>query len=441
MLQQDGYAEDSFSVMIKTKSASEKVTSVSVTVKDPTIITQVDSGHNGKNVTVHLEMAGQVGQTELVIVARTDSVTASYEVSYVIDVLGLSFSADGGSKSAVLSGDNGAGVSFSSYLQSAGGMTLKGRAYIGDGKFIALTGSKVTVKELKSKADTKLLSPDGVTFSANSMKIVPNAYRVGSGEVVVEIEHPDIELDNELASTSVIVRMGNSPYPNPVVVGPANNKKVAKLDLSSSKKAAAVDMFNLIGRPDVGSLQAVRGMVSNKTVFLMDRSLSELGETDQRVQFIMADPNMTRGKYTIMVEAEYSQGQILSAIQEDDLIIDVTGSSSLLGKKARIIAISVGLGVVASFILCGLLIFYWRRSVTASRNLDSSYSQGSGAQPFGVPAPVASLDDGILRDSYARNESTFTNDESNGHVEIMSVPPAQALQRKNSDRPASEYSV
>lgn len=441
VLQIDGYAEDSFSVLFKTKSAAEKITSVSAVAKDTSIVTHADASHNGKNVTVQLEMEGQVGQTQVTVRAQTDSRSTAYEEVYVIDVLGVAFTSEGSSKGAIVSGESGAGISFSSYLQSPGGMTLRGRAYAGDGEFIALSKAKAAVKEPKSKKDTKLLDREGVTFDSDSVKIVPNEYRVGSGEVIVEIEHPDIEVDGEAASTFITVRMGNDPYPNPVVVGPADNKKVAKLDLSSSKKAAAVEMFNLIGRPDVGRLEAVRGVVSNKTLFSMDRSLSELGEPDQIVRFVLVDQNVTKGKYKVLVEAEYSGGEVLAAIQENDLIVDVTESSSLLGKKARNILIGAGLGILALLVACSLLIYYWRRSVTASRNLDSSYSQVSGAQPFGVPAPIAALDDGILRDSYARNESTFSNDESSGNFEIQSIPANKPVERKNSDKPASEYSV
>lgn len=454
VVQEDGSGQDVFSLPFVPDSPGEKVVSATVRTADKSIITDSLTTVHGQNITVLLDCEGGVGPAALTVVVETEGRGAPYEFPYQLDVIGIAFSDSAG---ALASGEHGTGIVFDGYAAALRGRRVEGLAYAGGGSFVDLSDINIVINDVDGSST---LDVSSVAVGAHSITVTPKRYRVG--KVRVEIEHPGITYEGETPMTVLQIVVGDKNYPNPVVLGLAGAPPRAAADSRVSAGSARVAMVNLVNRPDTGKLVTVRAVVSKNTLFVMDPQASSLGASEQEVVFMRSNVSVPDGDYRVQVEAEYDDGKVLPAIQESPLVISVVGgdqsavdNQTIAGPSTIVWALAVGIAGGCAFVVGIAALVMWKRSVAASDRVESSYAGSygvetsrGGSQAFGVPVPTAADGDGIVRDSYARNDSMFSSDTppaggtNEGPEECTSSWFHRTAElARTSDYPSSNFSV
>lgn len=445
--QEDGVASDTFSVLFKPKEAGEKILSASFGARDESVITDVKisdyaAGAGVQNITMHLEMNGDVGKSSLVLEILTDGESPRYQMKYLVEVLGMSFTIN---SKGVEMGEHSSGIKFVGLKDShRKRIKMNGKAYAGAGKFIGFSNAKILIIDEKK---TGLLSPDDVEISKDGIYISPEPFK--TGRVLLEIEHPDIELDGETVMTVIPIEVVGKAFPNPLILSEILTIDEESVDHESKSRPipdtrvidstlqegnVILQMRNLIDRPDSKDLVDVRGIVRNETLFVWDRNASNLNGTTQSIALVRANESVKMGEYLVDVEAEYGGGKVLPAVLDAnaDLIFSVlanevkTNLQNFSGVDLRSWPFATGILAALLFVIGLGALAFWRMSISADKRLSAAYAEtgtsgdidsgtlsggyrsGAGSQAFGVPLPIADNQDGILRDSYARNESSVT---------------------------------
>lgn len=443
VLQQDGKAYDNFNIIFQPLNASEKTLSTFVSSQDETIVTNLqivtqDSLGGSQNITLHAEMNGQVGRSEFDLNILTDGELPQYNIRVAVDVLGIFFTVNSIPVATGLESTGVALANFEESLQSQ--VVLQGTAYIGGYNFIDFSNAKVSIVD---ENESGLLEPNDIVIQGDGIYIFPKPYRVG--RVLLFIGHPNILFEDQEFVSIVPFAVGSDPFPNPVVVssvlsvdGSTDGSQLHQTDMrvidsTVQEGKVILQMFNLVDRPDTTDFVAVRGVVGNESLFNMDMSASDLDGSVQQVVLIRANEFVERGEYAVDIEVEYADGIVLPAVVESGaaLIFEVL-ANDLIGDEpdfsgdiAQAWPLVSGILALVLFAIAFGAFVMWRRSVAADKKISALYAETattsdsesrifgsrhrssttSGSQAFGVPVPMPLVQDGILRDSYARHDN------------------------------------
>lgn len=431
IVQRDGFAEATFAIPFVPKEAGETIVRTAVVYsKNANIITsaRVDGGGDQTNLNVLIQAEGDVGLADFVVEVETDCCEYPYEYLYTLEVIGVAVSNDQG---RVISGEKGVGITFDSYMSLGRGIQLTARAYGGRGELADMARWNFTIRDPKK---TGLLTNESFEAKGSSLKITPNKNRVG--KVELEIKHPDLEYLGKIPSTIVSIVVGEKPYPNPVVMSASQPTEISNrndnpileeianiIDGSVSEASANgssyLQMLNLVDRPDVPVLVAVRGMVEKESLFAMDEGKSSLKSVPQEIFMVPTDLVAKTGVYRVdNIEAEYEDGTVLQAVLEVPVRIaavflrqKASGSETVSGGSspgALAWAPAVGIGA-AFFIAVAILgLVLWRRSASDDPESESESEAEDAIEDDKITHALsqASSSGGhhptIVWDSYAR---------------------------------------
>lgn len=436
VIQENGFAIDEFSFIVSPEMPSEQIEKVTILTEDTYIITSSSSSMSGMNVSVVLEAENDVGPAHFVVSVQTNERMEPYNYPYTLDVVGISISdADG----RVLSGEQGPGLIFKDYNDALESKTLTAKAYSGDGIFEDF--SEFTVQVLNDNPEGKKLLEDGDVVKKDGFVVIsPNPFLTGTAKI--ELEHPSVVLDDQIGFTTMDVVVPEVPFPDPYRIVTMDEPRLVNNSLPAT--SVEVSIGNLVGRPDTGPFETLTGYVNMQPIFAMDRARTNLTRTgDQRIVLAYAPNNeaLSTGDYNVTLEAEYSddvktvrqisplQVSVVDSIDNVGTLQDVTG---IISNFSWITVIAV---TGCALLVAGLAsLAMWRRSVNRSERVESGYASGSESQGgsegalgqsgstrvVGVPSIQSS--DSIVRDSYARNDSTFSGSLSESDYGTGSGP-------------------
>lgn len=460
VIQDDGVAYDEFSFLLSPEMISEQIEKVTILTEDTSIITWSSATMIDMNISVALEAGNDVGPADFVVIVKTYDRTEPYTFPYTLDVLGISLS-DG--EGIVLSGDQGTGLTFKDFEDALESKSLIAQAYSGDGNFEDLTQISVQILD-ESPEGQKVLSETGVVANGDSVVVRPNPFQ--TGRATIQLEHPGVVLDGEIALTTIDVAVPEEPHPSPYRI-PTSEKPML---LNISLPATSVDVMirNLVGRPDTGPFTMLTGYLNKQPLFAMDAALTNLTETgDQRIVLAYSPDNKTllAGDYNMTLRAEYTD-TTLTVRETAPLLVSVVQSNNNVGSQQNLGGYPANISaVVISAVAGGALVVaalaslvMWRRSVNRSKKAESSYasaggnhggSQGSfgdfGSSRRVVGVPNIQSSDSIVRDTYARNDSMYSSSsnepEPAGSVGSASGPRSREVRFAGSSSTKSVISV
>ena len=297
---------------------------------------------------------------------------------------------------AILSGDQGAGFKFDSYVSALKASTLRVLSHVPEGTHLS---PEVQIREMMGSEDAKFLSATGVKLSGDLLVLTPNKYRVGRGGVFVNLAFPGFEMGGEILETSLQVAVGISSTPPPVVSD-------ADVFADISVDGSAVFQVNMFNAQNWKEMKATVGA----TVFTADREISAMGEVDQKITFRAS--SASEGVYKMKLSVVDEAGKQVNAILLHDTKVTMraelgdaasAGSGNVDGKAVDVVAIVVGcvVGLLVVVGLAGALVAVWSRR--QSEDDSESFAPSMGSEAFG------GVD--IARDVYGRGSVSFMERE------------------------------